>query len=694
MRRIAVVLFVLTIFLGMMCTAFAEKQEGNIVQITDGLSQNKKEVYSVNLLMNQKNVVTDVPAVLYNNRTLVPIRFVVENLGAEIAWDQETYTATIKTKDKTIVLKINSATAYVNKEKITLPDKVPAKLLGYQDKYRTMVPLRFISEQLGMNVDWVPETTTATVDFPKQSITGIQYDKSNPVPKMIIKTTGKVAATPLYLQGSKYGGNDRLVLDIPNTVLDMDDAGFKENDGLMKKDIKKDGILAIRASLFEPEPKNITRVVVDLETPKGYNINYSQNEIQVEFLNSVKNIALEKKNNADVVVIHAEEPPVYKTMDLGDRFVVDVLNANLKFDQSQISVSRNGVSRIRVGEFTPDMNYNKNDKIVRVVLDLEAGQHYENMFIDSEGNDILIYMNNKPLKGLDYHKETFTTSVLKLSLEDEVKHYIDYDKSSRKLTVEVPKDAMDLSKSSLKISDNMVASIKIEDEDDKYYEITLNLLEGVDYVVETEDEKSDEVIIRFENKKISGSPYRGKLVVIDAGHGGKDPGAHSVSKTLQEKKLALDTAQRLKKLLEEAGFKTVMTRTDDRYIGLYDRADIANRLNADAFVSIHYNWHPDKAVTGVQVLYNGDDPLRDNKTFARIAQEEMTKELNAVDKGIIHRPNLVVIRETNMPAILAEMAFISNATEEVKVSMESYRQKCAQALYNGITRYFDEVLLK
>lgn len=694
MKRVVVVVFILAMVLGMMRTAFAEKQEGSIVEIIDGLSQQKKEVHSVNLLMGKKDVVTDVPAVLYNDRTLVPIRFVVENLGAEIAWNQEAYTATITTEDKTIVLKIDSAAAYVDGKKIMLPDNVPAKLLGYQDKYRTMVPLRFISEQLGMDVNWIPETTTVTVDFPKQSITAIEYDKSGSVPRMVIKTTGKVDATSLYLQGSKYGGNDRLVLDIPNTALDVDGSDFVESNGLLKKDIGRDGILSIRASLFEPEPRNITRVVVDLETPKGYNIDYGENEIKVEFLNSVKNIAFEKRNNVDVLVIHTEEPPAYNTMDLGDRLVVDVLNANLKFDKSQISVSRGGVSRIRTGEFSPDTNYNKDDKIVRVVLDLETGHSAENIFIDSEGNDILIYINNKPLEGFDYHKETFTTSVLKLSLADEVKYYIDYDKSSRKLTIEVPKDAMDLTKSSLNISDNMVESIKIDDEEDEYYTITLKLIEGADYVVETMDDESDEIIIRFENKEIADSKYSGRLIVIDPGHGGKDPGTHSASHTLQEKNLALDTAKRLNELLKEAGFATFMTRTDDSYVGLYDRAEIANGLNADAFVSVHYNWHPDKNITGVQVLYNGDDLTRDNKTFAKIVQEEMTKELNAIDKGIVHRPNLVVIRETKMPAILAEMAFISNATEEAKAATESYRQKCAQALFNGIIRYFDEVILK
>ncbi|QXM06506.1 N-acetylmuramoyl-L-alanine amidase family protein [Crassaminicella indica] len=697
MKRLLSVLLVFIMILGMSVTAFAAKQERTVVEITDGMSGKLQEVYAVNLLMGGRDIYTDVPSLLYTikgkSRTLVPIRFVVENLGAQIEWDQKNKEATILAEEKTIVLKIDSAKAIVNGKECSLPNGVPAKLLGYQGNYRTMVPLRFIAEQLGMDVNWIQETTTATVDLPKQSITGIEFREYKDVPRVVIKTTGKVKLSPLYLPGSRFGGTDRLILDIPNTNIDINDPSLIKEGSEIKKKVYDMGVMTIRASLFEKSPRNVTRIVIDLALPRGYDVTFDEenNEIKVDFLNTVKSIKMENRNNADAIVIHTDEIPAYNVIDLGDRVVVDILNAKLKFDKNNILVSKNGVKRIRISQFNPDDNYDKDDKIVRVVLDLEKGQSFENIFVEDEGMDILVYVNSKPLQGFSYKKEAVNKSILKLSLEERDMYDEDYNDNNHELLLKVPKDQISLADTTLNIDDSMVKSIAIDD-DGKYYHITIRLQDETTYKIKTVDDEKYNIQVEFKNKKIENSRYSGKMVVIDAGHGGKDPGASS--SRLKEKHIALDTAQKLNKLLEEAGFSTYMTRADDTYVGLYERAAIANGLNADAFVSVHYNWHPNPKIRGVEVLYNGEDKSRDNKTFARIVKNEMVKGLKAVDHGIHNRPKLVVIRETKMPAILAEMGFMSNAGEEAKIVTESYRQKAAQTLFNGIKRYFDEVLLK
>lgn len=701
MKRWIAVLFVLVMLLGTSLISFGAMLEKKNVEVVDGISSKKQSVPSVNLLMGGKDIYTDVPSVLYTikgkSRTLVPIRFVVEELGADIGWNQATREATINNQGKKVVLKIDHDVAVVNGVKVKLPNSVPPKLLGYEGKYRTMVPLRFIAEQFNMDVNWIQETVTATVDFPKQSILDIAYDHTKNIPQLEIKTTGFVNVETMYLQGSKYGGNDRLVLDIPNADLKMSGSSFEESNGLIKKNINRNGIRTIRASLFEEKPRHVSRVVVDLDHTKGYNVHFDQDtsSIKVEFLNSVKNIKLEKRNGVNTVVIRTEETPIYNVMDLGNKVVVDVLNAKLKYDKNEIFIGQGGVKKVRTAQFNPDENYSEDDQIVRVVLDLEDGQKFENIFVDNEEADILVYMNDKPLQAIDYQKQDPNNSRLKITLEEKDEYQVNYSMVSNEVVLKVLKSKVELDHTMLDIKDNMVESININDQiNDEYYYVNIKLSDGADYEVETKETVADEVIISFKNKVIESSNYNKKLVVIDAGHGGKDPGAMSNKLKLKEKDLALDTARRLETLLQEAGFATYMIRSEDEYVGLYKRPELANGLNADVFVSIHYNWVPNKDITGVEVLYNGDDPYRDNKTFAKIVQSEMVKGLNAKDRGIVHRPKLVVIRETKMPAILTEMGFMSNPTEESKMNTEAYRQKCAQVLFNGIQRYFDEVLLK
>lgn len=695
MKRSISMILVLVMILSMTNLSFAEKDEKSSIKVTDGISKKVQEVSGVNLLMGGEDIFTDVPSVLYTikgkSRTLVPIKFVVEKLGAEISWNQEKLEATVATDKKNIVLKINSATAYVNGKKVTLPNNVPAKLLGYEGNYRTMVPLRFIVEQLGMEVNWIGETMTATVDLPKQNIKDVSYYEIGATSYVFIKTTGKVNTKYLYLEGSKHGAQDRLVVDIPNAGIDIPNAKIAIT-GMWKKEINFNGIASIRASLFEKSPREVSRIVVDLSHPRSHKIYYDEKEggVKIEFSNRVKDVKLEKKSGIDAVVINTQEYPIINTINLGDRMVVDILNAKLATDKNKIEVNKAGVKSIRMAQFEPDINYDKDDKIVRVVLDLEEGQSAENIFVTPEEDDVVIYINNKPLDTITYAKDSQATSTLGIELIKDVKCNIKYDSSKKRLVVYVPKDAAELQDADLEMYDDILKNVSINN-DNTYFYVNIYLEDNISYKDFT-DNSSNTLLIEFTNKSISNSKYRNILVVLDAGHGGKDPGAIGIDTKIKEKNMALDTVNRLDKLLREAGFKTYLTRKDDTYVGLYERPEIANGLNANAFVSVHYNASSNRKTYGLQVLYNGDDPFRDNKNFARIVQDKMIRVLNSPDKGIIHRPKLVVIRETKMPAILTEMGFLSNSIEERKIGTSTYRQNAAKAMYEGIKAYFDSKL--
>lgn len=181
-------------------------------------------------------------------------------------------------------------------------------------------------------------------------------------------------------------------------------------------------------------------------------------------------------------------------------------------------------------------------------------------------------------------------------------------------------------------------------------------------------------------------------VVIDAGHGGWQSGAAYGG--VKEKDLNIDIARRLNSLLKAEGIRTYMTREWDSYVSLYSRSALANRVGADLFVSIHNNAGHSKHSGSMTLYYPGSQKTRGNLTsleFAQIVQRNMTQYLGTDDKGTIARSNLAVLRTSNMPAVIAEVGYMSNPKELNKLKTHSYRQKAAESLKNAILESLKEM---
>lgn len=181
-----------------------------------------------------------------------------------------------------------------------------------------------------------------------------------------------------------------------------------------------------------------------------------------------------------------------------------------------------------------------------------------------------------------------------------------------------------------------------------------------------------------------GKLFLNRVIVLDPGHGGSETGA--VAYNVKEKDLNLQVAKILKGMLEQAGATVYMTRYDDSYVGLYTRADIANNLNADLFLSIHHNASSNTGAKGVMTLYYpySKNNKFNGQHFAEIIQRNLVKDLNAKDWGIIPRPNLVVTRETKMPAALTELGFMTNKSELQRMLTYEFQYQAAKSLFNSI----------
>jgi N-acetylmuramoyl-L-alanine amidase len=201
-----------------------------------------------------------------------------------------------------------------------------------------------------------------------------------------------------------------------------------------------------------------------------------------------------------------------------------------------------------------------------------------------------------------------------------------------------------------------------------------------------------------------------RTIVLDAGHGGSDSGKTNAKLGLMEKTLTLDTVMRIKRLLERDGYRVLLTRSDDRFVPLPDRPELAEKSDADLFVSVHFNSVVNSAdtVTGIEVytmaprnqLSTDQHP---DPTYAPIANpgnandhwnsvlgyavhKSLQDELSVSDRGM-KRSRYAVLRLAPCPAVLIESGFLSNDVEARRLATPSYRQRIAEGIASGIARY-------
>lgn len=182
----------------------------------------------------------------------------------------------------------------------------------------------------------------------------------------------------------------------------------------------------------------------------------------------------------------------------------------------------------------------------------------------------------------------------------------------------------------------------------------------------------------------SSLPLAGWRIVVDPGHGGSDRGACHFGDGLMEKQINLDVAFRLEQRLRTLGADVMLTRIDDRFVTLDDRAQLANRFHADLFVSIHVNRYPSAVCFGAQTFYYPGS--EEGRRLASRIQEELLK----IDPDNYRQPlpgGYRVLRLTRMPGALVEIGFITNAGDRRRLKDFSYRDAVAEAVATGIVKF-------
>lgn len=212
---------------------------------------------------------------------------------------------------------------------------------------------------------------------------------------------------------------------------------------------------------------------------------------------------------------------------------------------------------------------------------------------------------------------------------------------------------------------------------DEYARIVLDMASLMAFTVETAEDPP-RLAIRFAPARLAD-----QCIVVDAGHGGKDPGARG--QLVREKDINLDVARRLGAICKQQGVAPVFTRSEDVFLGLYDRPRLANARHADIFLSIHNNaWVRRNGAHGTETYYW----RAKDKCLATVLHERLVSALGRKDNGV-RRGNFAVLRESQMPAALCELAYINYDEEEKLLTQPEFRQRAAQAIFDGLRAYVE-----
>ena len=317
-------------------------------------------------------------------------------------------------------------------------------------------------------------------------------------------------------------------------------------------------------------------------------------------------------------------------------------------------------------------------------------------FINDKTEKIIFYIDDKKIK--------ITNQIAFVMIDDNL-----FQLSSK--TVKQKNDYYVPAESFLSIINSLSTSISIS--------LDTNQI-NLERIIEI-PKKTVKVDLKSEKEK-----WEFKTIVIDAGHGGKDPGAVGYRGT-KEKDIALDVAKRLeKKISKNMDVKVVMTRDEDVFLRLSERTKIANENNGSLFISIHTNAAEDRRASGFETFLiglnkneyaakvaarenavlelegktgqelTGEDLIQatiaqaafasSSETFADMVQKEIKKRVQSRDRGV-KQAGFVVLARASMPNVLVELGFISNPAEEKKLRSPQYRDQLATAIYRAVQQY-------
>lgn len=699
------------------------------VDVTLGAKEISLWINNKDARVDGKTITTDVPAKIINSKTMVPARFISEQGGLNVEWDGETQTVGIMLPKATITnveyKKINDINCLVvNADSAISGYKY--FMLNETEPYRLILDVENSKFKFDTSAQTIDDDLLSTVRFGIQenNINRIVLDLKKDTDYIVVQSQDKTKLYYAMASEFEIPGEENIVSGEVNKEDNVDITNKPNNDE--KTENKPDNVEIPENKPEIPSGDKNQTNNNDKVTENSGDINEvigkSSGDSDVTNNNSGDNSnSLDKKDNENNLDISGEKnnntdennkvddnqkeenndenqniiiPDVYITsikystvskrikiaydgelefkdniLSNPDRIVIDIQNAELKTEgPKEFSLKNNIITSVRFSQYETDA--------VRVVLDLSERADYK---ITKRSSELQVSVTQPTYRNISYKLNSTNAQITLHNVnEDDIK--VTRSEKNNKYTLKFDSDYYDCGEGIITPNDDFVERINIT-------ETRINIYDTGDMVY-TMRQSGSNVIITIKKEETEDESIDKKIILIDPGHGGSDPGACNGS--AQEKVYNLNISLMLYDLLSERDdVKVYMSRDSDTYLNREDRLEIATKINPDLIVSVHNNSLENKSYTGTMVLYYNNDTESQygditSKECAQIVLNKLINALDTVNRGVVNRQDLHILSKTPCPSILCEISFVSNDAELERLKTKTFQEDAAQAIYDGV----------
>ena len=608
--------------------------------------------------LDGETVQLDVPAKIINDKIMVPLRFIGENIGLGVEWIGDERAVYITESTITPDPEPNpnpDPLPEPEPEPDPVPDSEPTPILRPEkNKLENVLS--------GINKFYQGNSIGLLVDASKYSYNMTTIDSVNVVSGNKNVTGTIVASTPITdISVSKEDG--KVIIDIPNSKSKLASTISVPNNNFIKQ---------IRTSQFTADT---TRVVFDLKSGAQALVTLGEDRRNIVVQLTTEDLsalAVGEDYKGEYVAIEGIVPEQMKIEDDNDNNQVIVTLFNTTIDEE---INWNRIKGSYIDEVYTRASGNNTEVVIKIQEDMKFTHTTETL----KGNTLVRLA--KPLfESMEYNGSSGNSLSINMPEGFNLKDVQVSDLYREKMiVVDLGDDYSSiLNTGTLMINDGVVESISIENGATTRIKIKEQIIRAVNI-----SENKGKLVIDL----VRPQEKYDQIMVIDAGHGGSDSG--SVGNGIKEKEINLRQTQAIVKYIESnSNIKVYMTREDDTYPSLRGRTDLANEIEADIFVSVHNNSH-NEVSKGTEVLYYPSTTDPRSKQMAQLALDYIISECGTYNRGIKSRPDLVVLNTSKMPAILLEGAFISNPNEAALLNSSDFTQKYARAVGKAIIEMFN-----